>query len=60
MNVNDLELWGGAVLIVVSAALLTLPVVLAFEFTGVFVVAGIAGLVIGATLIGLSQRGRAA
>ena len=59
MNRNDLELWSGAAAIALAIVLLFAPLVLALEYTVLLYVVGVVGLALGATLIGLSRRGRA-
>lgn len=60
VNANDAELWGGIALLVVSGAILFSPLLVAFEYTLVLLVGGVAGLAVGSVLVGLSRRGRAA
>lgn len=60
MNVNDMELWGGVAMILLSAALLLAPFVVVLEYTVPLLVVGVLGLAIGSMLIGFSRRGRAA
>lgn len=59
MNRDEMEFWGGAVLIVLGGILLFAPLVAAVEYTLILLVVGVLGLALGSVLIGLSQRGRA-
>lgn len=61
MNVNAVELWGGATMLVLSAVLLMAPfVVVVLEHTLPLLVVSIMGIAVGSVLIGLSRRGRMA
>lgn len=59
MDRDTLELWGGALIIVLAGALLFAPLVVAAEYTLILLAVGVLGLALGAVLVGLSQRGRA-
>jgi len=60
MNTNAAEYWGGVAMIALGAVLLFAPVVFAFEFTLVVLLAATLGLAGGSILVALSRRGRAA
>lgn len=59
MDRDTAELWSGAALIATAGVLLFAPIVVGLEYTIVLFVVAVVALAAGATLVGLSRRGRA-
>lgn len=53
------QLWGGAILFVVGAAVLFAPLVLDLAYTTLLLAVAVLVLAAGSVLVGLSRRGRA-